>query len=67
MKIINPKKLEIEANSNQSGVIETLTNQIKRDENNRENLQNNNLELSKQIKESDGLESNCKPIDTRSN
>ena len=46
------KKLEIEANSNQSGVIETLTNQIKRDENNRENLQNNNLELSKQIKES---------------
>ena len=42
------KKLEIEANSNQSGVIETLTNQIKRDENNRENLQNNNLELSKQ-------------------
>ena len=46
------KKLEIEANSNQSGVIETLTNQIKRDENNRENLQKNNLELSKQIKES---------------
>jgi hypothetical protein len=46
------KKLEIETNSNQSGVIETLTNQIKRDENNRENLQNNNLELSKQIKES---------------
>ena len=46
------KKLEIETNSNQSGVIETLTNQIKRDENNRENLQKNNLELSKQIKES---------------
>lgn len=45
------RKLEIEKNSNQSGVIETLINQIKRDESNRKQLQSNNVELSKQIKE----------------
>tara|TARA_B100001057_G_scaffold457870_1_gene506533 strand:- start:31 stop:1809 length:1779 start_codon:yes stop_codon:yes gene_type:complete len=46
------RKNDIERSSNQSAIIESISSQVEQDEKQREFLQSNNTELSKQIKES---------------